>query len=165
MPILVTTPQTRALPIKKALFEGDCPAVWPSGNMFKRSNSTGSSRLQKKNSRMKATLLLLISKNNKNKMSRLRETIRMVTKTNKPENKTSLRHRKRRQPGHRKMNNRKILPAAGCKRKAKSLNMMKRFRLALNSTGKFPKIPAVYSEPLFIRNISVTVIMKNRCLK
>ena len=42
-PTFVTMPITSALPIKKALFESDTPSrrVWLSGNIFKRSSSSG----------------------------------------------------------------------------------------------------------------------------
>ena len=45
MPIFSTIPVTSALPIRKARLESEAPSVCWSGNIFKRSNSTGVSRL------------------------------------------------------------------------------------------------------------------------
>lgn len=42
--IFSTIPVTNALPIRNARLRSDEPKVWLSGNIFKRSNSTGTSR-------------------------------------------------------------------------------------------------------------------------
>ena len=52
----------------------------------------------------------------------------------------------------------KRLPS--CKKAGMILNMMKKFRRANSSIGKFPKTPAGCCGRLFIRNIRKTVIIE-----